>query len=528
MNLSVESFHNPWLSVIQMRYKKYPMQKFLLTLSAFLLVVSAGVAGCDESDDTSPSASGDPDQIGDADESGPGGDPGDSDDAGVGDLDEGGDAAGDRDSDPDREQIETVWPNTPDDWISDPAREPENVHLTWQNSPAETLTVLWKIDDTDLSTYAPRVWFAAIEEAEENGSEIVLPFAASYTAEGSCRTYKEEFSFLKSNRAGEESEGLFVACEVELRGLDAATGYYYRAGSWDGFDYGERAFVRPNLAPLYDFRTGIAKGSTRPFTFMAAGDSRGGCDEIEINIDRLKEMNAEFWLFSGDMTEFGTQNQWDEWFAAMGPLMHHTVLMPVQGNHEILAGVYYNQFALPIEADLLPVDIKEHAWSFDYGNVHFVGLNSNTRDVAEAQKAWLEADLAAVESDGEPAWKIVMFHYPAYSDSKHGSTEWVQEHWLPIFESYNVDLCINGHDHNYERTKPIRNDQVVESGGIVYVVAGAFFAPAYGNGEEWWTEVSHHGDKGNYVFFEVSGDTIKATAYSGDGSEILDEFTLSR
>ena len=92
-----------------------------------------------------------------------------------------------------------------------------------------------------------------------------------------------------------------------------------------------------------------------------------------------------------------------------------------------------------------------------------------------------------------------------------------------------MDLVFTGHDHNYERSKPVRDDQVVPAGeGVVHVVAGAFFAPPYGNGNEWWTEISHHGDKANYVVAEVEGETISLTAYSGDGTEVLDQWTMTK
>ena len=62
----------------------------------------------------------------------------------------------------------------------------------------------------------------------------------------------------------------------------------------------------------------------------------------------------------------------------------------------------------------------------------------------------------------------------------------------------------------------------------VYVVAGAFYSPGYSNGSDWWTAISHHGDKGNYVQMSVDGARIDITAYSGDGAEVLDEITLQK
>ena len=186
------------------------------------------------------------------------------------------------------------------------------------------------------------------------------------------------------------------------------------------------------------------------------------------------------------------------------------------------------EFALP-RAEALDEAYKEHAWSFDYANVHFVGLDSNSERAVKDLVGWLDADLGAASADPETDWIVVMFHHAAYSASSHGPTSYVRERWVPLFEKHGVDLAVAGHDHNYERTKPIRGGKVVEAGqGVVYVVAGAFYSPGYGNGNEWWTAVSHHGDKGNYVVIEVEAKTLSLIAYSGDGQEILDELNITK
>ena len=101
--------------------------------------------------------------------------------------------------------------------------------------------------------------------------------------------------------------------------------------------------------------------------------------------------------------------------------------------------------------------------------------------------------------------------------------------FLPLLEAYNIDLLISGHDHNYERSHPVRTGEVVEAdNGVVHVVAGGFFAPPYGNGSDWWTATSTHGSGGNLVHARFAGDTATFTAYNGSGTKVLDEFTLHK
>jgi hypothetical protein len=121
-----------------------------------------------------------------------------------------------------------------------------------------------------------------------------------------------------------------------------------------------------------------------------------------------------------------------------------------------------------------------------------------------------------------------MFHHPAYSAcTNHGANLRVQTYWAPNLEKYGVDLAFAGHDHNYERPYPIVGNQVVDEGqGPVHIVAGGFFADPYTNGTDWWTVTSAHGDKYNYVMIDADGAGLDVTAYSGDGTEVLDHFTL--
>lgn len=407
----------------------------------------------------------------------------------------------------------------PGEWITDAQRTPINTHLTWQRDPSTTVTIQWTTLNTETDGYEPKVWFARADETTGAGEDMGIPYSDAYWTAGTGFNYT---AVLTKDEA-------FVQWEVELTGLTADTDYVYRAGTWDAFDAGGATLTAATLSPIQRFRTGRTKGDRAPIRFIAAGDSRGGYDQIVENVDRLSAMDADFWVFSGDMNQMGNPDEWGSWFAAMDPISANTVLMPVQGNHEILGELYYEQFALPREEDGLPYEYVENAWHIVTGNILLIGLNSVTTSVVEEQKPWLKATLERYKDDADIDWRVVMYHHPAYSSSNHKSTGRVQDHWVPIFEDYGVDLSLSGHDHNYERSVPIRGSQEVdEAEGVIYVTAGAFFAPGYSNGNDWWTVVSHHGDKGNYAEITVEGKSLSLKAYSGDGNEILDEFTLTK
>ena len=74
------------------------------------------------------------------------------------------------------------------------------------------------------------------------------------------------------------------------------------------------------------------------------------------------------------------------------------------------------------------------------------------------QTAWLERTLAAGRRDEAVDWIIVQMHQCAASSSAtgNGSDLGIRQEWLPLFDLYQVDLVLSGHDHDYERSFPVR------------------------------------------------------------------------
>ena len=138
-------------------------------------------------------------------------------------------------------------------------------------------------------------------------------------------------------------------------------------------------------------------------------------------------------------------------------------------------------------------DRGERFYSFDYGGVHFIALDSNDEQGLRrggVQYAWLEHDLAAATA---ARFTVVYFHHLAYtSGGEHDVTSAIQEETTPLFDRYGVDLVINGHNHHYERSYPLRyaaprapqilstdRSRYVNPGGPVYVVTGGGGAGIY-------------------------------------------------
>lgn len=137
-------------------------------------------------------------------------------------------------------------------------------------------------------------------------------------------------------------------------------------------------------------------------------------------------------------------------FAAM--LDAGAQLLPVLGNHDVQNSNGDDQAAA--------LGMPGRWYSKRLGPVLFIGLDSTQADNPE-QQAWLEQTLAAAAAP----WKIVTMHHPMYSAGWHGSNAAARNAFQASFERYGVQLVLAGHDHDYQRSRPID--------GVTYIVSGA-------------------------------------------------------
>jgi acid phosphatase type 7 len=262
------------------------------------------------------------------------------------------------------------------------------------------------------------------------------------------------------------------------------------------------------------FRT--AAGPDRAFSFAVIGDSGIGSTAQVAVADRMVALDPNFMLHTGDVVyPDGQADGYDPFFfQPYQTLARRAPVFPTLGNHD-----YHTQNGQPyIEAFYLPHNNStstERYYSFGWGNAHFTALDFNTGPDAE-QLEWLKSDLAAADQ----TWKIVFYHQAIYSSGPHGHEGWVEakrQLLAPIFEQYDVDLVLNGHDHDYERTQPIN--------GVVYIVSGGGGASLYQvNPQPFsaYAETTYH-----TVFVRINGCTLTLEAVKPDGI-VFDTTTLTK
>jgi 3',5'-cyclic AMP phosphodiesterase CpdA len=254
-----------------------------------------------------------------------------------------------------------------------------------------------------------------------------------------------------------------------LNGLAPGTTYYYTVGH-QGFD--------PALGgQLQSFTTAPSRQSA--FTFTAFGDQGVSYDAVGTT-NLILAQNPAFHLHAGDvsyaenggsglLTDAYDPRAWDSFFVETSPTAAVIPWMVSLGNHEMEPWYSPNGYGADVDRLDFPGNgpsVCPGTYSFVYGNVAVISLDPN--DVSYeipanfgysdgAQTAWLGSTLATLRSDPRVDFIVVFFHHCAYCTCVvHGSEGGVRQFWTPLFDQYSVDLVINGHNHIYERTDPIK------------------------------------------------------------------------
>ena len=345
---------------------------------------------------------------------------------------------------------------------------PEQIHLTWGENPATSVVVSWASPG------------AAIRPAVRIGQRVIPAEPRQYTDGINGQTVWTYHARVGGLRPG-------------------ATYAYAVTADNDG-----------NAADPFSATFRTAPQGRAPFRFTSFGDLATpnpawvlSYGQSAYAVDAVESFQPLFHLLNGDLCyadlnptaqpdvwrDFGNNNQTS---AANRPWM------PCLGNHEVEFDngpqgftSYLARYTLP---DNRVAGFGGYWYSFRIGSVLFVSLDADDvvyqdagafvagpaalAPVAStsnppiepgtsfyvrgysggAQTAWLERTLAAGRGDDTVDWIIAQMHQCAISSSAtgNGSDLGIRQHWLPLFDRYQVDLVLNGHDHDYERSFPVR------------------------------------------------------------------------
>jgi predicted phosphodiesterase len=251
------------------------------------------------------------------------------------------------------------------------------------------------------------------------------------------------------------------------------------------------------------FRTAPDPEDPSTIRFVAMGDlGKRSPDQLAV-LEQMRKVPMDFMVLTGDVAyDSGTREQLEAYFFGVyRDILQRVPVFPASGNHDYEtddARPFRDAFSLFTNGG--PEGL-ERWYSFDWGPVHFVVLD--TEKIGQPQVEWLEADLRAHDRP----WTVAIAHRPPYSSGDHGSNAAVRSTFTPIFEAHGVPLVLLGHDHNYERTKPIR--------GVVYVVTGGGGRGTREVGAADFTAVSDR--VAHFVWVEADAATLRLVAIDGTG-----------
>ena len=358
--------------------------------------------------------------------------------------------------------------------------DPYFVHLGFPDGdPSRSMAMVWR---TDVDTLASQVQWG-VGDALDN------------TTDGASVLYG----------ADDDDPGTRVH-EARLCGtLTPGTTYSYRVGG------------EGHWSETYQFSTPAAPGTFHDFRIGVLGDSRSGADVLSAAMAQLDAQSPDFIVYTGDMVEAGyKQEQWDEWFEATGDVLARIPLVPVHGNHEYLAVNYLAQFVMPG---------SEEWFTLRYGDLTLVGLNDTTTDDRVIEQAdFLDEVLTGAGSD----WTMLAHHRSMYATcARHGSATNVRATWGPAIEAHRMPLVVAGHNHVYERSKPVLGGQAVGADvGTTHIVAGGAGAPLYDEFvEEWFGEVATAVT--HTMIIDVSQSQLDAEVRDLEGN-VIDSFVIPR
>jgi len=262
--------------------------------------------------------------------------------------------------------------------------------------------------------------------------------------------------------------------DVLIEGLAPATPYFYRVA------------IGPVSTLTHRFRTPPVHGAEADFTFVAMSDmqkSSGDPDVFDevVHDGVLSYFNGEtsdeiaLVLIPGDLVVNGNSyGQWaNDFFAPSHDLFAQVPLYPVLGNHEVNSTYYFQYFHLPENGT---EGFEEHWWYKDYGNVRFMGLDSNGPYDGPEQLDWLAEVLEATCALDHIDFVFAQLHHPHKSELwTPGESDFTGE-VVAQLEAFSTacgkpSIHFFGHTHGYSRGQSLEHKHlwinVATAGGAI-------------------------------------------------------------
>lgn len=323
---------------------------------------------------------------------------------------------------------------------------------------------------------------------------------------------------------------------AKLSKLDPNTKYFYTCGDDE------------NRSEEFYFTT--SPDNLTKFKFICVSDQQKGdpfgCPDYSHFNEVLKGMlkknpDVRFILTGGDNTDCGQHEcQWNGAFSGLTGVVEHIPFMMTVGNHDNRGfkdyehgiGRYYAEPAEYFDNQFKgsyayngPENWKTENYTFDYGNTHFMVIGVNG---PEEVNEWMINDLKKCDK----TWKIGSYHFPiCYS----GSDCQNYDAYPVMHEGFEMlDLVFSGHEHNFSRSFPRRNEELFEKpsqGTVHYMLGNSNQNPP---GTRAISKVWHSAfytqeeDVSVVAVVEVDGDKMTLTSEIYEDGRIVDKCVIDK
>jgi hypothetical protein len=257
----------------------------------------------------------------------------------------------------------------------------------------------------------------------------------------------------------------YVSNKVTVTGLKPETTYYYAVDGQSAKVYRTGSFETVSFLYVGDPQIGASKGQVQGGTKLvpesgsantaARNDAFGW--ERTLNLAVSENKNLNFVLSAGDQVNKTGKPKEEEFAGYLNPkVLEGLPVATTIGNHDSLNPDYRYHFNTP-NMTKLGATAAGGDYYFSYGSALFVVLNTNNYNAAEHDEALKQA----VASDPDAKWRIVSMHQDIYgSGLDHSDSDGMilRTQLTPIFDKYDVDVVLQGHDHTYSRSKMLYGD----------------------------------------------------------------------
>lgn len=358
--------------------------------------------------------------------------------------------------------------------------------------------------------------------------------------------YAEENPVVEYRQAGDDDSLMQLPASSDAFSDDGVTTYIHTAAVTDlkpGTAYEYRVGAGDKRSDWQSFHT--AQG--HDFKALIFPDSQSSDYSVWAATAQpawQRNQDAQFFINMGDLVDNGQDHyQWNAWFDVVGDMIARIPVVPLLGNHETydkdwkvrMPEAYLHLFALPrIDRE----KYQNQFYSFDYGDVHFVVLNTQSQELTdfepsldEDEVAWFKEDMAKTTKK----WKIVLMHKDplqyGFANRPQPREEGFSPEgrlWMPLFDQYGVDAVLSAHLHTYRDRGHIRNFQRDESGPLYLItgVAGNVQYPGLWKQHSLDEYVAPQPETDNYMTLEATDDSLTFRGFLPDG-QLLEEKSIS-